>query len=115
LPLHLQSKFSDEIMRGVHKTLRSMGIALVLDKQDLVAETRVERDIAGNVQTLIAWSYAVAPYKGKWGDMHRLANLWTVSDASDVRTFQTTVKRMCKKATYHGRFDRAWTALLKKS
>ncbi len=111
LPVHLQSKFAAELARA-RKALHSMGIVLMVDKEDLVAEAFDEQEVSSNAQTLIAWRLAMANYYGKWKDMHRLANAWRVSDAKHVWIFAPMVRRLCRGVTDHYPFDRASSSML---
>jgi hypothetical protein len=111
LPVHLQSRYSDAILRDVTKVLHDMGIATVLDEENLASEKDRERKPSPIAQTYIWWCLKLAPYRGKWNDMHQLAVAWKMSPAGSVHSFRTVVDRMCKGATCTYWFG-AWESVL---
>src|SRR5437016_1362558 len=55
LPIHLQSRFSKAILGEVGKMFQKMGIAVVLDEEDLACEKRHEQERTEIAQTYIWW------------------------------------------------------------
>jgi hypothetical protein len=89
-----------------------MGIAVVLDEEDLVGEKGRERELSAIAQTYICWCLAMAPYWGKWKDMHGLASTWRMSPTESVKRFRTVVSRICKGATCTYAFSESWKSAL---
>jgi hypothetical protein len=112
LPVHLQSRFSNTILGEVRKILRNMGIAAVLDEEDLIRERGRERELSATAQTYIWWRFAMAPYRGKWNDMHQLAFTWRMSPTASIKRFRTVVGRICKGATCSYPFGKSWESVL---
>jgi hypothetical protein len=112
LPVHLQSRYSDAILREVSKVFQNMGIATVLDEEDLASEKDRERKPSPIAQTYIWWCLMLAPYRGKWNDMHQLAVAWRMSPAESVNRFRTVVGRICKGATCSYCFGKSWESVL---
>jgi hypothetical protein len=99
LPLHLQSRFSDATLREVAKGLHNMGIATVLDEKDLASRRDVKRERSEIAQTYIWWRLKMAPYRGKWSDMHQLAFAWRMSPSASLNGFRVAVSRICSGAS----------------
>jgi hypothetical protein len=112
LPKHLRSRVSKAILRKVGKALQSMGIAIVIDEEDLVSDKGREREISAINQTYIWWQQAMAPYRGKWNDMHQLAYTWRMSSTQSVKQFKTIVSRICKRPTGAFPFDDSLESVL---
>jgi hypothetical protein len=114
LPVHLQSRVSDAALREVGKALQNMGIAVALDEDDLASEKGRERERPEIAQAYIWWRLELAPYRGKWDDMHRLASAWRMSPTGSVRLFRTVVDRICKGAARADRFGTPWESVFSK-
>jgi hypothetical protein len=112
LPVHLQSRFSNAILREVGRVLQSMGISTVLDEDDLTSEKGREPERSEIAQAYIWWRSKLAPYRGKWSDMHQLAFAWHMSESASVTGFRTVVYRICKGATRTHRFEKSWESVL---
>ena len=113
LPVHVQPRFSNSILREVGRQLQRMGISAVLDEDDLaLSETGRERDRSAIAQTYIWWYLKLAPYRGKWNDMHQLASAWHMSPSRVVTDFRTVVYRICKGATRALRVEKSWESVL---
>jgi hypothetical protein len=113
LPKHLQSRLSDEMLHTVRRRYQSMGIAIVIDEEDLLSEEASGRELSERAQTYIWWRFVMAPYRGKWNDMHKLASTWKMSPAASVRNFRTAVDRMCKRpSVIVYPFGKAWDSVL---
>ena len=112
LPEHLQSRFSNATLRNLGRAFQSMGIALVLDEPDLVSEEGRARELSAIAQTYIWWRLAMADYRDKWNDMHRLAFTWRMSPTESAKRFRTVVGRICKGAGYTYRLDESWKSTL---
>jgi hypothetical protein len=112
LPLHVQSRFSDEALREVGRALQNMGIAVAVDEDDLTSEKGREPECSERTQAYIWWCLNLAPYRGKWNDMHRLARAWHLSSATSVKDFRTVVSRICKGAPCADRFGTSWESVL---
>ncbi len=112
LPVHLQSRFSNAILRDAGKTFQNMGIAIVLDEEDLAGETGGERERSEIAQAYIWWCLKLAPYRGRWNDMHQLASAWRMSPAASVGSFRAVVNRICKGATCTNWFGDSWESVL---
>jgi hypothetical protein len=93
LPVRLQSRFSNAILRDVGKALQHMGVAVVFDEEDLASEKGAGRERSEIPQAYIWWRLKLAPYRGKWNDMHRLASAWHMSPAASVKSFRTVERR----------------------
>jgi hypothetical protein len=111
LPVHLQSRYSDAILHKVSNVLQNMGIATVLDEEDLASEKDCERKPSEIAQTYIWWCLKVPRYRGKWNDMHQLAVAWRMSPTGSVKSFRTVVGRICKEAPCTHWFG-AWESVL---
>jgi hypothetical protein len=111
LPVHVQSRYSDAILRDVTKVLQNMGIATVLDEEDLASEGDRKRDPSAIAETYIWWCLKLPRYRGKWNDMHQLAFAWKMSPAESVESFRKVVGRICKGATCSHSFG-AWESVL---
>ena len=111
LPVHLQLRYSDAILRDISKALQNMGIATILDEEDLASEKDREREPSAIAQTYILWCLKLPRYRGKWNDMHQLAFAWRMSPAGSVESFRTVVVRICKGATCSHSFG-AWESVL---
>jgi len=98
LPVHVQSRYSDAILRDITKVFQNMGIGTVLDGEDLAREKVEEPELSGIALTYIWWCREMAPYRGKWNDMHQLAVAWRMSSAS-AESFRIVVRRICKGPT----------------
>jgi hypothetical protein len=112
LPRHLQSRFSNAILRGVGSVFQNMGIATVLDEEDLASSKGCERARTEIAQAYIWWRLKLAPYRGKWNDMHQLASAWHMSPAASVKPFRAVVDRICKGATCTEWFGKYWESVL---
>jgi hypothetical protein len=112
LPVHIQSKVSDSILGEVGKALQTMGIAIVLDEEDLSIEKSGERERSVIAQTYIWWLGKMAPYRGKWNDMHQVAYAWSMTSVASLRSFRTLVGRICKGATCTELFEKPWESVL---
>jgi hypothetical protein len=112
LPIHPQSRFSNAILRDVGKIFRKMGIAAVLDEEQLTREKRHEQQRSEIAQTYIWWYLRLPPYRGKWNHMHQLAFVWHMSPAESVKRFRTMVYRICKGATDTYPFGNPWESVL---
>jgi hypothetical protein len=112
LPVHLQSRFSNAILHNVGKVFQNMGIATVLDEEDLASEKGREPERSPIIQTYIWWRLKLAPYRGKWKDMHELAFAWRMSPAASVRNFRNVVTLICKGVTCAYRFEEPWESVL---
>ena len=110
LPVHLQSRFSSTILHDVGKVFQNMGIATVLDEEDLASEKRRGPERSPIIQTYIWWRLKLAPYRGKW--MHELAFAWKMSPAASVKRFRSVVTRVCKGVTCAYRFEEPWESVL---
>jgi hypothetical protein len=112
LPLHVQSRFSNAILREVGEAFQNMGIATVLDEDDLTSEKGGERERSAIAQAYIWWRLKLPPYRGKWNDMHQLAFAWNMSPAGSVRAFRTVVNRICNGSGCAHRFEKSWESAL---
>jgi hypothetical protein len=112
LPIHLQSRFSNATLRDVGTALQNMGIAVVLDEENLAGETGPKRRRSEIAQTYVWWRVKVPPYRGKWDDMHRLASIWRMSPAGSVRQFRTVVYRIFKGVTDTTALETSWESVL---
>jgi len=112
LPVHVQPRFSDVILGDVEKILQNMGIATVVDEEDLARETRHERERSEIAQTYIWWHLKMPNYRGKWNDMHLLAFAWHMSETASVKSFRAMVHRICKGAPRAYRFEKSWESVL---
>jgi hypothetical protein len=111
LPVHVQPRFSNAILREVSRVLQNMGISTALDEDELASEKGRERELSEIAQAYIWWLLKLAPYRGKWNDMHRLAVAWHMSPAASVRDFRTVVNRICKGAACTHRFEKSWESV----
>jgi len=111
MPVHLRPRFSKAILLDVRKKMHNMGIATVLDEEDLSLEQDRE-GVSPIAQTYTWWRLKLAPYRGKWNDMHQLAFAWHMSPAASVRSFRTVVDRACKGAECSYRFPSPWESVL---
>ena len=112
LPKHIQPRFSIAELREVGKLLHKMGIAATLDEEDLSIEKASERERSEIAQAYILWRWKMAPYRGKWNDMHRLAFAWHMSPAGSVKGFRTVVDRICKGAVSPRPLEKPWESIL---
>jgi hypothetical protein len=112
LPVHVQSRFSSTILDDIGKVFQSMGIATVLDEEDLASNKGGDSERSAVAQTYIWWCLKLAPYRGKWKDMHQLAFTWRMSPAASVRSFRNVVTRICKGATCPYGAGEAWESVL---
>jgi hypothetical protein len=112
LPVHVQSRFSDAALREVGKALQNMGIAVALDEDDLLSEKGRHPLRSGVAQAYIWWHWKLAPYRGKWNDMHRLALAWHMSSTAVKKDFRNVVSRICKGAPCADRFETSWESVL---
>jgi hypothetical protein len=113
LPTHLQSRLSDETLHTVGRIYQSMGIAIVIDEEDLLSEEGSRRELSERAQTYIWWRFVMAPYRGKWNDMHKLACTWKMSPAESVTNFRSVVDRICKRlSVIVYPFGRTWDSVL---
>ena len=112
LPVHAQSAFSDPILREVKKGLQEMGMACVLDEEDLTSENSRGLRHSEIAQAYIWWHLLMAPYRGKWDDMHRLALAWRMSTTMSVIQFRSSVCRLCKRTECTHRFEKTWESVL---
>ena len=62
-----------------------MGVAIVLDEEDLASEKGAGRERSEIAQTYIGWCLKLALYRDKWNDMYRLAFAWRMSPAASVK------------------------------
>ena len=111
LPRHVQAPFSDSILRDVEKALKNMGKASVLDEEDLAIETSLQ-GLTETAQAYIWWHLLMAPYRGKWDDMHRLALSWRMTDTASPKQFQNKVYRISKAAKCTYAFEKSWESIL---
>jgi hypothetical protein len=112
LPVHIRSKVSKSTLDEIGKALQTMGIAIVLDEEDLASEKRGEPVPSEIAQTYIWWRLKLAPYRGKWSDMHALAHAWHMSSAGSTDSFRTMVERICKGTTCTDRLEKSWESVL---
>jgi hypothetical protein len=113
LPEHVQSRFSNAILREVGRALNNMGMATVLDEEeDLASEKGRGRERSEIAQTYIWWYLKMAPYRGKWNDMHQLAYAWCMSPVASIQGFRTVVYRICKGITATHQFETSWESVL---
>ncbi len=112
LPIHIKSRFSNATLREVGKIFQSMGIVTVLDEEDLTREQGHERERSEIAQAYVWWRLKMAPYRGKWNDMHRLAFAWHMSSAGSASGFRTVVTRISKGAVCIDSFGRSWDSVL---
>jgi hypothetical protein len=105
--------FQDETLHTVRRIYQTVGIAIVIDEEDLLSEEASGRELSERAQTYIWWRFVMAPYRGKWNDMHKLASTWKMSPAASVRNFRTAVDRMCKRpSVIVYPFGKAWDSVL---
>jgi hypothetical protein len=112
LPLHVQSRFSNVILGDIGKAFQNMGISIAIDEVDLAGDEGRERQRSDISLAYIWWCLKVAPYPGKWADMHQLALAWHMSPAATVRDFRATVYRVCKGNSCTHRFEKPWESAL---
>jgi hypothetical protein len=112
LPEHVQSPYADEILSDISKKLQVMGIATVLDEEDLGIERSDERVRSEIAQTYIWWCLSMPAYRGKWKDMHELACTWRMSPAALVKRFRYVVQRILREAVLANGFGTAWDSVL---
>jgi hypothetical protein len=113
LPLHLQPRFSDEGLARVRELVMELHNACLLDGSDVLRETGHTQELSEIAQTYIWWRFAMAPYRRKWADMHRLANVWRLSAAKDESTYRTVVCRICKGVSrMRYPFGSGWESIL---
>jgi hypothetical protein len=87
-----------------------MGIATVLDEENLASEKCGGR--SETAQTYIWWHLKLAPYRGKWSDMHQLAHAWHMSPSDSLKNFQNVVRRTSKDVTCTSSLGTAWDSVL---
>jgi hypothetical protein len=87
--------------------------AALLDEKDTLGEAGREQGLSAIAQIYVWWRFAMAPYRGKWSHMHRLAVVWRLSSAKDESTYRTVVCRLCKEVL-HMRcpFGSDWESIL---
>ncbi|HYM05832.1 MAG TPA: hypothetical protein VEU11_04675 [Terriglobales bacterium] len=108
LPVYLRPTFSNEELAGIHGRLAALGRAVRLGR-DVLIEKSHRRKLTVAAQTYIWWRFTLAPYTGKWNDMHRLAVAWRLSDVRDVESFRRIVGRICRGLkSMHCTFGSAW-------
>ena len=112
LPIHIKSRFSNATLGEVGKIFQSMGIVTVLDEEDLTHEQGHERERSEIAQAYVWWRLKMAPYRGKWNDMHRLAFAWHMSSAGSASGFRTVVNRISKGAVCIDSFGKSWDSVL---
>jgi hypothetical protein len=112
LPVHLRSRFSKAKLHEVRKIFQDMGIAAVVDEEDLSREKVLLKQRSAIAQTYIWWCLKMPRYYGKWNDMHRLAFAWRMSATESVRSFRTVVGRICNGATCTDWFGDLWESVL---
>ena len=112
LPVYAQSKVSDPLLHEIRKLLHGIGNAIVLDEEDLTKEEGYERKRSEIAQAYIWWYLLMAPYRGKWDHMRRLAVAWRMSPAMSVKDFRTVVCRICKGAASTHPFETSWESVL---
>ena len=93
LPVHNEGMLSPRTLEGIRKTLEKLRISLVLE-DDVLAKKRRAPSLSTTEKTYALWWFVVPRYRGKWSDMHSLATAWRLSDAKDVETFRSMVKRL---------------------
>jgi hypothetical protein len=97
----------------VRRIYQTVGIAIVIDEEDLFREEGSGRELSERAQTYVWWRFVMAPYRGKWNDMHKLAYTWKISPAESVGYFRTVVDRMCKRPSVIAYpFGKAWDSVL---
>jgi hypothetical protein len=115
LPLHLQSRFSEAARGTVGKVFQSMAIALARDEEDIIiGKTPPDRELSEITQTYMWWCLAMAPYRGRWNDMHQLAVTWRMSSTASVKKFRSKVSRICKGTPLTYPFSDSWKSALSK-
>ena len=112
LPLHLQAPFSDSILKEVEKALKNMGKASVLDEKDLTSKDDPNPERSEVARAYIWWRLVMAPYRGKWDDMHRLALSWRMTDTTSPKQFRNKVCRILKAAKCTYEFEKSWESIL---
>ena len=112
LPLHLRSRYSKAKLHDVQKIFQDMGIAMVLDEEDLARKKVLLKEGTAIAQTYIWWCLKMPAYYGKWNEMHRLAFAWRMSETESVRNFRTAVGRICKNASCTDSFGDLWDCAL---
>jgi hypothetical protein len=115
LPLHLQPFFSDERLAALRQLITEMHKVTYQDEEDVLRQTCHGRELSVTAQTYIWWHFAMAPYRRKWHDMHRLAVAWRLSPATHVWNFRTVVDRQCKSvALMRYPFGSTWESIFSK-
>jgi len=112
LPAHIQPRFSDKTLREVGKVFQSLGIVTVLDEEDLTREQSHEREQSAIAQAYILWRLKMAPYRGKWNDMHQLAFAWRMSSTPSVKVFRNLVNHVSKGAVCDNPLGNSWDSIL---
>ena len=113
LPVHLQTRFSNECLARVSKLLHDMRKAAILDEEDILSQKGPVPELSVPAQIYVWWHFAIAPYRGKWNDMHRLAVLWRLSSSKDVETFRSMVVQICGGVkTMRYPFGTSWKSVL---
>src|SRR5205085_1587307 len=114
LPVNLQGRFSAEKLAAIRRSMDYLGIAVDMEA-DVLRENARGQEPSVSQRTLRAWRFVMPKYRGKWGDMHRLAVAWRISDAKDVETFRTASmagSRGDKEFSYP--LPDAWRSVLEK-
>jgi hypothetical protein len=112
LPVYLRPTFSNEELAGIHGRLAALGRAVRLGRDVLIEKCR-GRKLTVAAQTYTWWRFAMASYRGKWNEMHRLAVAWRLSDARDVETFRRMVVRISRGVrSMHYPFGSSWQSML---
>jgi hypothetical protein len=112
LPPHVQARYAESVLLEVGKVFQSMGIAAVVDKDNLTIENRRGRPRTAIAQAYIWWCLMLPRYRGKWNHMHRLARAWGMSHSDLLKDFQTVVSRICEGANCTHAFGSAWESVL---
>jgi hypothetical protein len=112
LPVHLRSRFSNEALRTLAMAFQRMEIVLALE-EDIVGE-KPERELSAIGQTYMWWCLVMAPYRGRWNDMHQLAVTWRMASTDSVKKFRTRLSRMCKGTLWTYPFSESWKSALSK-
>jgi hypothetical protein len=112
LPDHLQSLLSVANLSSVSKALQKMGIAIAFREENLTRQKAGERERSAIAETYILWRLKMAPYRGKWNDMHLLARRWHMSPTDSGKNFQSVVNRICNGTTSTNWLGRSWESAL---
>jgi hypothetical protein len=112
LPDHVQLRYSDAVLGDIAKKLQAMGLATVLDEEDLASERGLEQVRSDIAETYVCWRLQLPDYRGKWNDMFELAYTWKMSRATSVKTFRNVVGRVLKAATSTNSFGTSLDSVL---